>query len=438
MTREALLLGLRGPPAEAVAAAEALGAMGDRTAVGALANALRSVHGEVRSAACEALGVLGDPRAVGPLVSLLRDPDEGVRGEAFSALLAIGQARAGELPVDRFLGEDLLAPSEALTQVAWPTDLEAIAVLIHALEDADPEVRIGAGYTLGRLGLAGTAERLMARLADDPDADVRAAMAFGLGELLPTGARDVHAALVAAWYKAGASDELAVQIVRALADTPLPAAHDVLAEALRHKDERVRQLGAMGLGRLHDPTTIPRLARALNDPHRGVRRVAAAALGELGDLMALKPLVQAVVGNDAEVRSTIARALERLNPEAVRTHLVECLMTPDAALREAAAYLLGRLGHVAGLRRALRDPDEHVRKAGALAIGNCADPEYRTDLETALDDPSWPVRVAAAEGLRRMADGQAVPALLRHREDPHRVVRNAVALALRTLGNDDR
>lgn len=437
MSVNGLLHALRSDdPETAAAAAIALGETRDRGVVGALANALRSVHPTVRGAACQALGEVADPRAVGPLVSLLRDNDEDVRGEAFTALLAIGQARAGELPLDAFLGEDLNAPSDALTQVVWPTDLEAIAVLVNALGDADPEVRIGAAFTLGRLGISSAFETIAKLLSRDRDPDVRAAAAFALGDLGASGERRAVGVLVRAWDHVTDQDEVAVAVVRALADLADAQAWDPLAEALRHKDERVRQLAAMGLGRLKDPAAVPRLARALQDPHRGVRRVAAAAMGEIGDPLCIKPLVQAVHGNDAEVRATIADSLARQDRQAVRAHLSECLVSGDPALRESAAYLLGRLGDSGGLKRAASDPDEHVRKAAVLAMGACGEATLREPLEAALEDAAWPVRVAAAEGLRRLADPRAVSALRRHLNDEHRVVRNAVGVALRALGGE--
>ncbi|MCK6571429.1 HEAT repeat domain-containing protein [Myxococcota bacterium] len=438
MNRDAWLAALRGEDtAAAVAAATALGVRRDRTAVGSLANALRSVDPDVRRAVCAALGEIADPRAVGPLVSLLRDRDEDVRGEAFAALLAIGHARAGELPLDAFSGEDLLSPSEALTQVVWPTDLEAIAILAAALEDPDPEVRIGAAYTLGRLGITAAFDAMAARLSGDPDPDVRTAAAFAVADLGARGERRAGAVLRAAWDAVGDNDELAVQVVRGLADLGGREAYDPLTEALRHRDERVRQLAAMGLGRLGDPAAVPRLSRLLTDAHRGVRRLAATALGEIGDPLAMRPLVAAVHGNDAEVRATIGAALARLDPAVVQTHLTECLMTPDAGLREAAAYLMGRLGLTAGLRRALRDPDEHVRKAATLAAGQLASGEFFEALVAALDDAAWQVRVAAAESLRRSGDTRAVEALRPHADDPHRVVRNAVGVALRALSGEE-
>jgi HEAT repeat protein len=60
------------------AAAEALGAVGDRAAGGPLERALRDPKDDVRLAAAKALGMLGDRAARGPLEqALLKDSDGG-------------------------------------------------------------------------------------------------------------------------------------------------------------------------------------------------------------------------------------------------------------------------------------------------------------------------------------------------------------------------
>jgi HEAT repeat protein len=55
-----------------------------------LIGALRDVDCYVRMAAAEALGRIGDTQAVAPLVRALGDPDVGVRGAAAYALGTIG------------------------------------------------------------------------------------------------------------------------------------------------------------------------------------------------------------------------------------------------------------------------------------------------------------------------------------------------------------
>lgn len=429
-----------------IEAAEALADAGERKAVGALVQALRDPSAGVRAAACESLGRLADARAVPPLVSFLRDPDEDVRGEAFSALLRIGQARASSLPDYR--GEDPRSPSLALTQIVWPADLEAVKLLYESLNDSDPEVRMGCVYALGRMGVAGAFDAVHRLLHGDEDAEVRCAAAFALGDLALAGELRAAPALVAAWPRTIEDDELAVVVIRALAEVGSRDAVPVLLAAATHPDARVRQLAVMGLahaprvgddrgdrrsGADGEPGATSALIARLDDPDVGVRRNAAFALGRRGDTAAINALIGAVPRSDAEVRSAVGEALKHLDKAAVQGAIKRAFSNQNHELRQAAAYLQGQLRQPAGLVDALADPEVEVRKTAALALGECGDRRLRSALEHALADEHWRVRVAAAEGLRRLADPAAAAALRPLTSDPHPVVQNAAAVALRAL-----
>ncbi|MGK0361432.1 MAG: HEAT repeat protein [Bradymonadia bacterium] len=432
---DALLRDLvQGDPDARMDAAELLASSGDRRAVGALVRALRDADADVRATVCEVLGGMSDPRAIAPLVSLLRDEDDDVRGEAFSALIRIGQARASSLP--DYAGEDPRSPSLALTQIVWPADLEAVKLLHEALEDADPEVRIGALYALGRMQVAGAFDAIWGLLTGDADTDVRAAAAFAMGDLIAAGELRAISALVQVWPEA-TDPEMAVIIVRALAESGHPDAHPVLLAALRHVDDRVRQLAVMGVAeaRAGDgkrPNGAAALVTSLRDPHVGVRRNAVYALGRLDAVEHIDDLVGIVHANDAEVRHAVGEALARLHRASVREGLSRAA-AGSAESRQSAAYLRGVLREPDGLIEALQDPEPEVRKDAALAMGNCADARFRGPLEGALTDDAWRVRVAGAEGLRRLGDPRAVPALQACVDDAHAVVQNAVNMALRAL-----
>ncbi|HOS44611.1 MAG TPA: HEAT repeat domain-containing protein, partial [Armatimonadota bacterium] len=76
--------------------------------LGFLINQLRHRHGAVRVAAAEALGRLGDSRAVRPLVARLRDRPEAMRLAAITALAALRDVTA--LPGLRAALADRVAP----------------------------------------------------------------------------------------------------------------------------------------------------------------------------------------------------------------------------------------------------------------------------------------------------------------------------------------
>lgn len=77
-----------------VMAAAKLGKMGDRAAVPALVDALKTRTSHIRATCARALGDLGDAAAIPTLVEALRDQDQSVRYTAADALGQIGTNRA--------------------------------------------------------------------------------------------------------------------------------------------------------------------------------------------------------------------------------------------------------------------------------------------------------------------------------------------------------
>lgn len=76
-----------------LAAATALGKIGDRRAVDPLIAALDD-QGRVKEVVVQALGEIGDPRAADPLITVLDDRDWEVKSTAAKALGKIGEDRA--------------------------------------------------------------------------------------------------------------------------------------------------------------------------------------------------------------------------------------------------------------------------------------------------------------------------------------------------------
>jgi HEAT repeat protein len=132
-------------------AAEALGQIGDPSAVPLLADALCSDHSEqVQVAAAKALGDLKDPSAL-PALQRGLDETDHVRCRA---VIAIGE-------------------------IADPTVVPTIAKMLH---DTSPQVRYHAASVLGKIGDHST-RKLLEPLANDPEDMVQRAAFKSLSEL---------------------------------------------------------------------------------------------------------------------------------------------------------------------------------------------------------------------------------------------------------------
>jgi HEAT repeat protein len=88
----------------------------------------------------------------------------------------------------------------------------------------------------------------------------------------------------------------------------------------------------------------------------------------------------------------------------------------SARVRRDAAYYLGEHGGadcVPGLIAALSDPDGHVRRIAARALGKIRDPRAVDPLAALVVDRTQPVcvRAAAADALGNLGRGATVPVL---------------------------
>jgi HEAT repeat protein len=233
-------------------AAAALGRLGDRAAVNALAETLADADAGVRQAAARALGHLKDRRATPALVQALDDPDRTVR---FYAAYALGEVR------DPRAGDALVA---ALADPAW-TVRDQAAWALRAL--ADPPLA-------GRV-----AEALRAGKAD---ADHALWLLRHLGGRGAVG----HLASLLEAEDAG----LRLRAVRAMAETKAPAAVDPLLRALDDSAASVRRAAVEALADLGDDRAREALARlATRVPDPALRDAAEKAVLRLAmheDLMA--------------------------------------------------------------------------------------------------------------------------------------------------------
>src|SRR6056297_3658736 len=207
-----------------MAAASALGKLGETSAVPALVDALTDENPQVRVRAAAALAQLDHPKAVPALIERLSDPDGEVRMEAAVALASIG------------------------------TD-QALAALLDMLDDNNTAIR-----------------RIAASALADPSSAVRSAAVFSIIELLsnaPT--RQSHQIRDTVVSELQNSDSATVQ--------PLI---EILDESTQTRQQRN---AAWFLGRVvdePDDKTIEVLVDALESDDNSTAQFAATSLSEIG------------------------------------------------------------------------------------------------------------------------------------------------------------
>jgi HEAT repeat protein len=156
------------------ASSDALGKIG-APAVEPLIAALKDGNTTAAIAAAMALGAIGDPSAVEPLIEVLTEAgnDGQSRRAAGVALSRIGDARAIE-PIIAAVTTDLTDPSLAVRMTAvmllgWTGDPRAIAPLSVALNDEHEGVRQRAAEELKKIGGATAAGPAVSAVEDRHD-----------------------------------------------------------------------------------------------------------------------------------------------------------------------------------------------------------------------------------------------------------------------------
>ncbi|MEV6736200.1 fumarate reductase/succinate dehydrogenase flavoprotein subunit [Streptomyces sp. NPDC051104] len=286
---------------------------------------------------------------------------------------------AGDEAVRPVAGPDVPTSPRLLDLLALAEEQPELTTLRPYLADPDPSMRRTAVTVLTETAPPGTGPAL-AGLLSDADADVRAAAAASLRELVET-------------------------------LPPEPALRDRLATAVSEPDPVVRAaaLDVLRALRLGDADLF---TEALADSDTTVRIEAVRALVSVD---AVAPLVRAATADPSrEVRVALAKGLGTVDAAG-----------PGGGGSTGADSVLSSLAALTG------DPDALVRAAayGALAAVGCP-PPLADRATAALSDPAWQVRAGAAAALTAADPEVAVPTLAKALADRNADVRKAAVLAL--------
>jgi len=405
-------------PSLQTAAATALGKLGDKRAVEPLMTFLCAMSDFKREAAAEALGQLGepqwrqcihgrsddferlaathDPRLVNPLIkTLLEDSPNQTKQSIAKALGEWGDTRAVE-PLIRHLtwgwSGNWPVFARALGKLG---DVRAVEPLIKALR-SNCGGNEGAAVALGELGDVRAVKPLIELLSDiEPNVRRRAAEALGkLGE--------------PKWGELVRGDEK--DFARLAVDQ---GQSDMLIKTLNncHSDSLQRIYAIQGLTQLQCTDAVTHIIEALSASNSSVCVAAAEALGQSGDIRALDPLINALTleGNGrhdydpADIVEAAAKALGELGEPCAADPLVCTLGHPTPSVRIAAAKSLGRLGNAQWAGLVKGDDGDYAR------LGKSGDSRAVAPLVKAL---MWGGSCRAADALGILGDARAADALV--------------------------
>lgn len=283
---------------------ETLGRVDIADALPRLRALVSSSHGEaVRAAVVRAVSSAGEGDAVDILLTAIADPAPSVRVEALRGLSRFRSPGVFEAVAQHLDDRDVYAAYAAVSAVGNLGDARGIPLLERiAADDArDMGVRVEAVRSLGRLQAQGSAGALV-DLLSRAEPDVRREITKSLAVL---GGREAFGGLI----KASAD---AFWAVRAAAVSAL-AAH-----------------GAAG---------VEYVLKALDDPEALVRKAAVRGLSVAGPSMTLR-LIPLLADDELEevVTATLAGFGERVVP-----FMADAVRQPDPTLRLRLARVLGKI-----------------------------------------------------------------------------------------------
>jgi HEAT repeat protein len=376
-------------------AVQALVRTGGVERLAALRQALSDPDPDVRATAIELLPQGFADRMTDLLLSAFRDDDERVWHSALSHLADVPDR---DLPVLwAAIHESPQPKREELLRTLERRHPDRLSVLaFQNARAADASARSLAVAMAARVGSSESTTLVVAAL-EDPDPSVRLAAASAMSTLrTPLGVAALSRTLT------DPQSDVRLEAVRALGVIDDDTVPEVLLAALGDPEIRVREVAVDTLSRWRSPAVALRLAAALSVAD--LRRPIGQVLERMGQ-SATGPLVQAVMGSDRAAAGAAAEILGRISgPRA----FVADLASTDPHLRRQGVEVLGAMGGavaVDALIAVLTDPDIQVRSRAAILLGDLGDPRASRALKRVFTtDPVSEVAAAAEQALRRLGE----------------------------------
>lgn len=310
----------------------------DWAAAEGFVQALSTDRPELRMAAANALGRLGNRKTVGPLVSRLTDDDPRVRSRAARALGNIGHPGAVDALVARLEDPELDVRREAAEALATIGTDQSLQALVTLLDDESPRVRHLVVSAIGEFGDPRPIDALVDALSDDSEL-VRGTAVFSIIELLSAAPRQQ-------------SHQIRETVVERLRQTDDESIIDPLVDILEQSRERgPRRNAAWLLGRIasdgSDEVVVEALADLLEDDDTATVQFATSSLASLGGRVVETRMLEVVddAQAGAETRSKAVFVLGKVGGDRARNRLTDLVEEADEqAVRKQAFSALSKLG----------------------------------------------------------------------------------------------
>ncbi|MBI5491385.1 MAG: HEAT repeat domain-containing protein [Deltaproteobacteria bacterium] len=274
---------------------------------------------------------------------------------------------------------------------------EAVPLLAALMDRAAKHELREIVSALESIGSPACAEILF-RSLESKDGHVRKIAARALATLAGEGAAEaLYRALEAEQYR-----DVAEEMTDTLALIPSPAVKGLFCGLLSKKDERLREMGARGLGMIGDEEALKSLKDACKDSSPVVRKAAYRSMAKLGIPEAGDTVLKGLEDSSDDVKLSILKALGGWSGEKIKKGLLKALGDRNIWVRYHAVMLLGDLGendNEDALIRVLLNDEAPVKAAAAKALGKSGSSKSLGALEKFIAHPEQTVRSAVEEAI---------------------------------------
>ena len=189
----------------------------------------------------------------------------------------------------------------------------------------------------------------MGLLTGDDSPDVRAAAATALGKflemaeegkLLRRSGQRIADALVGVIQDPQETVETRCRAIEAVAAMNSEEVHEIIEQAYRDDDIRLKQTAIYAMGRSSNSSWLPTVLRETSHTEAAIRYEAVTAGGLLGDEDTVPHLAALLDDHDSQVQLAAVNSLGLIGGDLAQKALVEAMKRGDEAIRETAEQAL--------------------------------------------------------------------------------------------------
>jgi len=380
---------------ERLAIIEVVGVEGGERFGAKLIGFLKDPRSDIRRASADALGRLGDPSAVGPLAELIREPIPDTQGKA-KRILQRYISRTNHAGLKGMLTEaqqaDFPLPvlREHLAREWWEGITKPLAAAIAEIQQEPRLTRQVAMTSLCRIK-GPEVDAALVGLLGDRDPDVVALVADVMSERMPKVLRE----LAADRARPAAVREQALRaLVRRHVASEAKSDTERLAEVLRTGAAPAEPAAAAAAPLGEDLRGL--LEAGLGDPSEAVRAYCAGQLAARRVPSALRPLRELLKSSDRAVKLAGVKGLKHFTDSKAVEDLLTILRETKAARGEP--------------------PVRELRRAVLATLAATGDKRAVKDVMAIATDPKAPLLVEAINAVGALGDPSVGEALLALRE----------------------